>query len=118
MTDEERIPTEEENPAAVGEKDDPVRHFSPLEDYPEAIDAQTDDGPEAEKEPPAKQDAVQTDYAAVAREDLRALKAEFPELAAIGSITELNAPLRYAELRDLGASPREAYLATAKRRPP
>ena len=32
------------------------------------------------------------------------------------SITELNNPLRYAALRDLGLSPIEAYMATAKRR--
>ena len=31
------------------------------------------------------------------------------------NVTELNNPLRYAALRDLGLSPAEAYLATARR---
>jgi hypothetical protein len=43
------------------------------------------------------------------------LRLEFPELSEIEDITELDDPLRYAALRDLGLSPREAYLATAKR---
>ena len=56
-----------------------------------------------------------TDYAALVREDVLALKAEFPELANLGNITELDNPLRYAALRDLGLSAAEAYLATTKR---
>lgn len=56
-----------------------------------------------------------TDYDEMARQDIIALKAEFPELLALGDITELDNPLRYAALRDLGLTPREAYLATSKR---
>lgn len=55
------------------------------------------------------------DYAALIEEDIATLKGEFPELASLGSITELNDPIRYAALRDLGLSAEEAYLATAKR---
>ena len=54
------------------------------------------------------------DYEAIARDDMLALKAEFPELANIDDITELDNPLRYAALRDLGLTPREAYLATVR----
>ena len=57
------------------------------------------------------------DYALVAAEDVAALKSEFPEPSEISDICELNNPLRYAALRDLGLSPAEAYLATAKRAP-
>jgi len=60
--------------------------------------------------------STQIDYEALIESDLAELKAEFPELKSIGDITELNNPLRYAALRDLGLSPAEAYLATAKRR--
>ena len=56
-----------------------------------------------------------TDYAEIAASDLRELKAQFPELADIEDITELDNPIRYAGLRDLGLTPREAYLATSKR---
>ena len=59
-------------------------------------------------------DETSIDYAAIAEEDLRILKEEFPELYGASDITELDDPLRYAALRDLGLSPREAYLATAK----
>ena len=55
------------------------------------------------------------DYAALIEEDIATLKGEFPELSSLGSITELNDPIRYAALRDLGLSAEEAYLATAKR---
>lgn len=57
-----------------------------------------------------------TDYEAIIASDIATLKAEFPELKDITEITELNNPLRYAALRDLGLSPTEAYMATAKRR--
>ena len=55
------------------------------------------------------------DYAAVVEEDIRILKEEFAELSSLSDICELNDPLRYAALRDLGLTPAEAYLATAKR---
>ena len=57
-----------------------------------------------------------TDYEAIIASDIATLKAEFPELKDITEITELNNPLRYASLRDLGLSPVEAYMATARRR--
>ena len=60
-----------------------------------------------------KADAV--DYAAVVEEDIRILKEEFRELSSLSDICELDDPLRYAALRDLGLTPVEAYLATAKR---
>lgn len=56
-----------------------------------------------------------TDYAKIIAEDLATLKAQFPELHGIEAITQLNNPLRYAALRDLGLTAEEAYLATAKR---
>lgn len=56
------------------------------------------------------------DYEALIASDIDALKSEFPELNGIKDITDLNNPLRYAALRDLGLSPAEAYMATAKRR--
>ena len=55
------------------------------------------------------------DYAELVREDVRALKSEFSELSGLSDITELENPLRYAALRDLGLSPAEAYLATARK---
>ena len=84
----------------------------------EAQNFDTDNGQSqnpAESEEPtsAIDDAV--DYAAVVESDLRILKEEFRELSSITDITELNDPLRYAALRDLGLTPVEAYLATAKR---
>lgn len=58
----------------------------------------------------------EVDYEAIVREDLRALARDFPEMRGVKSLTELDNPYRYAELRDLGLSPREAYLATSGRR--
>ena len=56
------------------------------------------------------------DYAEVIKEDLKLLSEIFSELRDIRDITDLDNPLRYAQLRDLGLSPAEAYLATAQRR--
>ena len=55
------------------------------------------------------------DYALIEEEDLKQLRRDFPELSGISSVTELHNPLRYAALRDLGLSAKEAYLATAPR---
>jgi hypothetical protein len=51
-------------------------------------------------------------YDELAKADLEELKAIFPELSEISSITMIENPLRYAALRDLGLSAKEAYLAT------
>ena len=56
------------------------------------------------------------DYESLMREDLAELQKEFAELGDITSITELSNPLRYAALRDLGLSPKEAYMATSPRK--
>lgn len=58
------------------------------------------------------EESEKADYEAIARADLADLKEQFPALGALASLTELPDPLRYAELRELGLSPREAYLAT------
>ena len=81
--------------------------------------ANSDDTAPAEEnlETVNEDDKESVDYARVAAEDIAALKAEFPELSDVSDICELNNPLRYAALRDLGLSPAEAYLATAKRAP-
>ena len=51
-------------------------------------------------------------YARLAREDMMELITLFPHLAGKESVAELDDPLRYAALRDLGLTPKEAYLAT------
>lgn len=51
------------------------------------------------------------DYRLLAEEDMKELSSIFPHLKG-RSIHELENPLRYAALRDLGLSPKEAYLAT------
>ncbi len=50
--------------------------------------------------------------------DIEFLREEFPALSGISYITELPNPTRYAALRDLGLTPREAYLATAPEKKP
>lgn len=46
--------------------------------------------------------------------DLEELREEFPELAAVESLTDVEGATRYAALRDLGLTPAEAYRATRK----
>ena len=54
------------------------------------------------------------DYEAMANADLGELKREFYEARSLSSIAELDNPVRFAELRELGLSPKEAYLATQR----
>ena len=57
---------------------------------------------------------VQTEEVSdILAEDVEELKREFAELSELGDISELSNPTRYAALRDLGLTPREAYLATS-----
>ena len=80
-----------------------------LQETEDCADARQENGQKSEPE-----NAI--DYSAVERDDLEALKKEFPELSGISRITELQNPLRYGALRDLGLSPTEAYLATHGKR--
>ena len=53
------------------------------------------------------------DTGSILAKDVEDLKLEFPELHELSDIAELDNPTRYAALRDLGLTPREAYLATS-----
>ena len=98
----------EESTDAIGGENSTDSYISgaDVDEDDTAADAPTDD--EGTDEP--------IDYAALARRDLAELAELFPEVRGKASITELNNPLRYAALRDLGLSPKEAYLATRDRR--
>ncbi len=54
------------------------------------------------------------DYEELEKADMEELRSLFPHLRDKTSITELDNPLRYAALRDLGLTPKEAYLATSE----
>ena len=87
-----------------------------LQNEPKEIDTSANEAPiETESAESTADGEDGIDYALVVSEDLRILREEFPELSEIEDICELNNPLRYAALRDLGLSPEEAYLATSKR---
>ena len=55
-------------------------------------------------------------YEKLARDDLLEIKREFIEASDIKDISELDNPERFCELRELGLTPTEAYLATQKKR--
>ena len=82
----------------------------------EVIDTEIAEIPSPEPVSDNSDDGTQINYEELVREDVLALTKEFPELASIKNITELENPIRYAALRDLGLSPAEAYLATTKKR--
>lgn len=66
----------------------------------------------APKEEPSE---APIDYAELEKEDLISLKSEFTEVMYMKSLGELKNPKRYGELRDMGLSPKEAYLASGGR---
>jgi hypothetical protein len=73
---------------------------------PDAAEEPETDGSEL-PEPP--------DFRAMAEEDLRELKSMVPSLRGLRHLGEMPGALRYAELRELGLSVREAYLAACGR---
>ena len=84
---------------------DENRDTEPILEQNEAIEEQKD--PEGES-------AV--NYAELIVSDAMELAEQFPDLEGIKDITELENPLRYAALRDLGLTAAEAYLATSPKR--
>ena len=108
MTDERDMMAGEEPELGA---DTPEADALGEENSPEAEDIASP--PEGEKDDTGA--AEEIDYEALVREDLMALAADFSEMRGAESITELKNPLRYAALRDLGLTPREAYLATGGR---
>ena len=69
-----------------------------------------------EAKPSVEDTAENVDYEELSKSDVLALRGEFPELSALSTLFELDDPVRYGALRDLGLTPAEAYLATRKRR--
>ena len=55
-------------------------------------------------------------YSSLAEEDIKALRNSFSELKDLKDLTELDNPVRFAKLRDLGYSAVEAYLESTKRK--
>ena len=99
MSDTERLYDNEAESAAEEEKDT------------QEVTAEAD-APEQTPEDNTEVSDSAVDYAALAEEDMRYLITVFPDLEGKRSVAELDNPLRYAALRDLGLSPIEAYLAT------
>ena len=109
----------ENPPPADGEQTAGKNESTPAEDGGdcEEMEPTAEDGGDCEEVEPTAEDG-EVDYDAVARGDLAELKREFPELRELDHISRLDNPLRYGALRDLGLSPREAYLATQRVRRP
>ena len=109
MNTEERL---EENTAVLEKNEEitptPYAENEEINDEVEPSEEETEaDGKEPET-------VGATDYDALAEADMKELKSLFPELHSADSIASLPNPVRYAALRDLGLSPREAYLATSE----
>ena len=85
---------------------------SPEEKTPYSVPENNSD----ENPPVEKNEGEVVDYETLMKEDIAELKSEFSELYGVRDISELDNPLRYAALRDLGLTPKEAYLATRKTR--
>ena len=68
-----------------------------------------DESTEAVEESPSP---APVDYEALAKEDLAAIKMLSPELSAVNHLSELPFARRFAELRELGLSVKEALFAT------
>ena len=112
--DEREVDTADDNAAEVIIDDsDAVGDVADAESD-EAAEEESIEEEEKIDEPNADSSPQDIDYEALIEEDLKELRATFPELRGLGSITELKKPMRYAALRDLGLSPKEAYLATTE----
>ncbi|MBQ8720375.1 MAG: hypothetical protein IJY65_05020 [Clostridia bacterium] len=104
MTDEKdtvAAPADMEGAESAVEELDPIP--------PSNAPTQTPTGEEITNEPASKNDA----FAALERADLLELIRDFPELSDKKSLSEIENPARYGVLRELGLSPKEAYLASS-----
>ena len=91
------------------EKTDLYEEAAETDEPADAEENREDAPPEDSQNEPEESAAV--DYAELARADMEELRSLFPHLRDKTSIAELSNPLRYAALRDLGLTPKEAYLA-------
>ena len=73
-------------------------------------------GTELQNENENEGEAADTDYEEILNSDMQQLRESFAELGEDFSVTDLKNPIRYGALRDMGLSPKEAYLATGGRR--
>lgn len=81
----------------------------------DVIEDTDDEAADADEEADdADEEAADIDYAAMEKDDVAELRREFYSARELKSITELDNPVRFAELRELGLSAREAYLATQR----
>lgn len=129
-------PPEEEDPKDAGDTeeieeeddfDDDFFGLSEIEEEPEEQPEKEPDGGGEEEERPAdgKEDKAEekpaeepekpegADFGKRAADDLAELKALYPELGDLGSLHDLSNARRFGELRDLGLSVKEAFLASS-----
>lgn len=109
MNTEERL---EEN-AVVSEENDEITP-TPYTENEEISDEALSNEEETETVDEEPEKLGDTDYESLEAADIKELKSLFPELHSAESIALLPNPVRYAALRDLGLTPREAYLATSE----
>lgn len=90
----------------------------PYEQSPDLFEASEElpESPEVSEQTENIPAATERSASQIIMEDLEELIAEFPELSDLRDASELSDPIRYGKLRDLGLSPKEAYLATAGRK--
>ena len=99
---------EKETVEAVADTENPVAED--LEPTPPSnAPSQTPTGDEEAEFEASDDDA----FAALEKQDLEELIRDFPELSGKRSLAEIENPARYGVLRELGLSPREAYLASS-----
>ena len=87
------------------------------EEIPEEVSEEVADAPEKADFPESaplegEAEAEGVNYGELLREDEETLIKSFPNLSESFKITDLKDPIRYGALRDMGLSPKEAYLAT------
>lgn len=90
---------------------------SPQTDELPTPETDTADGTDAAEQAKEEADEEPTDYAALAAEDLAEIKRLAPELNDAAHLWELPFAHRFAELRELGLSVREALYATMPHAP-
>ena len=90
-----------------------------LEDKMSENIATEENAPVSEENTDTGVENTEEDYAALIERDLEVLRNAIPGLEGIRDISELENPVRYGALRDLGLSPEEAFRATttSERRP-
>ena len=102
---ENSVPDVEAEPMSSDSDENPEEKGTPED----ALNSTEDDGEQQKTEP----ESADEEFELRARQDLATLKALYPHLSGVDHLSRIDNAVRFAQLRDMGLSVEEAYMASS-----